>query len=220
MRYWDKRTGKTLQKYEVNRYWRNSLRRSRAMAAFLIPWALLGACDGPKPIAAEKNGAETVAVETSKADCGQDGQLIVELYGVIRASINWQTEELSCTGMPRPDGEGARIRLSGRLGTDDDVRTLAFILGLPDLKVGQTGTELPTNVTLIEEGAGRFYRTRDASECWTDIASQELIGDDSDTLYRVEGTLYCVSSLGELNSSASVTFTELKFTGRINWNQP
>ncbi len=145
---------------------------------------------------------------------------MVELYGSIRASIDWRAGDLTCTGMPRPDGEGARVRLSGPLGMKGENRTLAFILGLPDLEVGQTGKELPTNVTLIEEGAGRFFGSRGTSDCWTDVRSQERVGGEDEDTYRIEGTLYCVSPLAELNGNTSVTFTELNFTGRLNWEQP
>ena len=195
-----------------------------AAAAFL--WILTTACRGPvAPAALETPAMDTKAPEAmgSQADdlaCGEDGRLTVELHGSISASIDWQSDALACAGMPRPDNEGARVRMSGQIGTGDEARTLAFILGVPNLEVGQTGSELPTNVTLIEEGTGRFYSTPDTSGCWTDIASQVPIGDDSDQLYRIEGILYCVSALAELNGSTSVTFTELNFTGRINWAQP
>lgn len=230
MRYWDKPEGKTLQIFQINRYRGNGLGVGKMTAALIVPLVLFTACEGPAPAAAgadventtraETTGANTSAAGTNEATCGQDGQLVVELYGSVRASIDWQADVLTCTGMPRPDGEGARVRMSGPLGTGDEVRTLAFILGLPGLEVGQTGTELPTNVTLIEEGTGRFFGTRDTSGCWTDVTSQQPVGDDSDRTYRIEGMLYCVSPLAELNGSTSVTFTELKFTGRINWEQP
>jgi hypothetical protein len=217
MRYWDTRQGKTLQKFGTNRYQRNGLRMGGAMAMIVIYGGLLVACDRPAPVAV---AAKPVKDESSRLACGQDGRLTVDLYGSIRASIDWRAGEMSCTGMPRPDGVGARVRLSGPLDTNDDGKTLAFILGLPDLEAGQAGNELATTVTLIEEGNGRFYRTRDASDCWTDVASQQPIGAISDQLYSIEGTLYCVSPLAELNGSTSVNFTELKFTGHLNWKRP
>lgn len=181
----------------------------------ILSWSLLVACQDPAPVA-----AEAASAESEDAACTADGYLKVELYGSIRASIDWQAGELSCKGMPRPEEEGARIRMSGTLGTGDEIRTLAFILGIPDLEIGQTGTELPTNVTLIEEGTGRFFGSRDISECWTDISDQEPVGDENGPVYRIEGTLYCASSLAELNGNTSVTFTELNFSGRLNWELP
>jgi hypothetical protein len=186
------------------------------MAAALALWCfLVVACKSPAPVA-----AETVPAKTGDDACAPDGQLTVELYGSIRASIDWPPGIVTCTGMPRPDGEGARLRMSGPVDTGDELRTLAFILGLPQLKVGQTGNELPTNVTFIEEGTGRFFSSRDTSDCWTDVISQDPIGADTDRSYRIEGALYCVSPLAEVNGSNSITFTELKFIGRLNWEQP
>lgn len=228
MRYWDTREGKTLQKFATDRYAGNGPGVIGRMAALLVPLALLAACENPADtIATETAVAETLAPESLAPEsyeqaCGQDGLLQVELYGGIRATIDWQDSDLSCAGMPRPDGEGARVRMSGPVGTEEEIRTLAFILGLPELEIGQTGAELATNVTLIEEGTGRFFGTRDSGSCWTDVSAHEPIeaDDDAGNLYRIKGTLYCVSPLAELNGNASVTFTELNFIGRLNWGRP
>jgi len=216
MRYWDKSAGESLQIFKTNRYRRNGPGNRGTSAALILSCIVLVACQDPQPVAAEA----AALAESGDAACSGDGYLQVELYGSIRASIDWQAGELSCKGMPRPDEEGARIRLSGPLDTGDGSRTLAFILGMPDLKIGETGKELPTNVTLIEEGTGRFFGSRDTGECWTDISSQEPVGDDNGSAYRLEGTLYCASPLAELNGNTSVTFTELIFSGRLNWELP
>ena len=215
MRYWDRPEGETLQIISRDRYRRNSQVGRRATTPLVLACILMAACNGPAPIA-----AETAPEETGDAACIEDGRLSVDLYGSIRASIDWQSDGLTCTGMPRPDNKGARIRMSGALGTGDEDRVLAFILGIPDLQIGQTGSELPTNVTLIEEGAGRFFGSRDTSDCWTDVSGQDSIDANDERTYRIEGTLYCVSPLAELNGNASVTFTELKFVGSLNWEKP
>ncbi|MDA0681213.1 MAG: hypothetical protein O3A13_11605 [Proteobacteria bacterium] len=218
--------GKTLQQFGINRFRSNVQSIGRKTSAALVLSILTTACEQPvAPIDIETAIAEGTTQglmrnETSDGGCGDDGQLAVELYGSFRASITWRAEALSCAGMPRPDSDGARIRMSGRLGEGDDTRTLAFIFGIPDLKVGQSGVELPTNVTLIEEGAGRFFSTVDTNGCWTDVTSQEPLGEDNDRAYRIDGTVYCVTPLAELNGGTSVTFTELKFTGRVDWRQP
>ena len=121
-----------------------------------------------------------------------------------------------CEGMPRPGDEGARIRLSGPLPDDREAKTLTFIFGVPHLLPGVTGAELPTNVTLVEEGTGRFFGTPDTSSCWTDVTTHRPL-EGSDSEYTISGSLYCVSPLAELNGSSSVTFTELGFSGRLNW---
>ena len=95
------------------------------------------------------------------------------------------------------DGERARLRFAGPAGTADEERRLAFILGLPDLHRGETGKESPTNVTLMEEGTGRFFGTRDTVNCWTDVAP-----------------------LADLNGNLDVSVTDITFTGHMTWDKP
>lgn len=102
---------------------------------------------------------------------------------------------------------------------DEKVR-LAFIFGLPDLVRGQTGRELPTSVTLIEEGSGEFFATRDADNCWTDVDLHEQIRPEKSASYRISGVLYCVAPLANLNDNSSVSFTDLRFAGRLDWRPP
>ena len=224
MRYWDRPKGKTLQILATNRYARNGQGIVRRITAVIVILIASAACEGPAtPGTSNAAVAESLAPESYTPSCGQGSLLFAELYGGIRATIDWQENALSCTGMPRPAGEGARIRLSGPVGTGEEIRTLVFILGLPDLEIGKTGAELATNVTLIEEGTGRFFGTQENSGCWTDVSAHEPIGADGGDRgqsYKIEGMLYCVSPLAELNGNASVTFTELKFVGRLNWEQP
>lgn len=139
------------------------------------------------------------------------GALSGRLYGAIDAEIDWRPGALSCEGMPRPHGEGARLRFSGIAG---DVE-LAIIIGMPSLERGLAMRGVPSNVTIIEEGLGRFFSAADLETCWTDIEPGEAEGDTS--VYRVEGVLYCISPLAEIGGSASVTLDELQFVGRLGW---
>ena len=166
-------------------------------------------CGDPEPIAAEPT-----------TTCGTDGALVTEIYGGVRASIEWDAGVLECHGMPRPNGEGARLRFAGPATTALGKRRLAFILGLPDLRRGETAKELPTNVTLMEEGTGRFFGTRDAANCWTDIEVHEQMQPTESTTYSVSGVLYCVAPLAELNGNSNVSFTDLTFTGYVTWGVP
>jgi hypothetical protein len=128
---------------------------------------------------------------------------------------NWP-EVADSVGSYKLEGEGARLRLSAPLSDAEPDRTVAFILGIPGLQQGETAAELPTNVTLIEEGAGRFFATRDTSGCWTDVTEQSAVGGSR---YAVRGTVYCVTPLPELNGGSSISFTELEFSGRLDWSQ-
>jgi len=166
----------------------------------------LAACDDAAPPAAAE-----VPV------CGTEGRLHAEIYGSFRASIDWDAHSLECAGMPRPEGAGARLRFAG---TTADGRSLAFILGLPDLMEGESGSELPTNVTVIEEGAGRFFGSRGANTCWSDIEVHELLPSTESAVYRIAGILYCVAPLADINGNSSISLTELQFSGRLDWAAP
>lgn len=71
-------------------------------------------------------------------------------------------------------------------------------------------------MTLIEENSGRFFSTTEAPVCWSDIHEQTLIEGDE---YVVRGLVYCVSPLAELNGSGGVSFTDLEYTGRVDWGE-
>jgi hypothetical protein len=143
--------------------------------------------------------------------CGDDGALGGRLYGAVEADLNWQPGDLSCEGMPRPHGEGARLRFSGFAGELE----LAIIIAMPTLERGVAMQGVPSNVTIIEEGLGRFFSAADLETCWTDIESDSPVGDNG--VYRVEGVLYCIAPLAEIGGNASVTLDELEFVGRLGW---
>ena len=152
--------------------------------------------------------------------CDPDARLMTRLFGAVSVELDWSANELSCDGMPRPDGDGARFRLSGRASDTPDANTVAFIFGIPALEIGRTATELGTNVTFMEEGSGRFFGTRDTDSCWTDIDMHDEVPDAAGSIYRIGGTVYCVSPLAELNGGSSISFTELEFVARLNWDEP
>jgi len=142
------------------------------------------------------------------------GQLQTELYGAVTAQIDWSVSDLECAGMPRPNGQGARLRFAGTVGVDE--RRIAIIIAIPDLRREKTGNELSSNVTLIEEGSGRFFSTLDLGNCLTDITALDEL-DDSGDRYTIGGMLYCVAPLAEVNGDSSVSIPELHFSGLIDW---
>ena len=151
--------------------------------------------------------------EPGQKDCGDDGRLRGQLFGAVRVDLDWRADGMSCEGMPRPHGEGARLRFSGSAGEAD--APLAIIIAMPSLERDAPMTGVPSNVTIIEEGRGRFFSTTDLDGCWTDVAAQTRV-DDGD-LYRIEGVLYCISPLVEVGGRASLTIDELTFVGRLGW---
>ncbi len=114
--------------------------------------------------------------------------------------------------MPRPEGQGARLRFAGQSGE----RQIAIIIALPALERGATAPEFGSNVTVIEEGSGRFFSTAGLGSCWTDVLEQEQSGSGTNVFF-VEGTLYCIAPLAEVNGDSSVTLRELRFGGYVDW---
>jgi len=150
-------------------------------------------------------------------DCVPGGRLRAELTFGSGAKLDWAPADLACEGMRRPAGDGARLRFSGAYSDAAERQTLTLILGMPTLEKARTGNEMPTSVTLIEDGCGRFFATQDTAGCWTDINEHEQFGRKSDQHYMISGNVFCVTPLAELNGSASVTVTGLEFSGRVNW---
>ena len=173
--------------------------------------ACLAACGEFRP------PLSTEAVVSTSGPCGAGSYVRAELYGAIRSTLDWSTN-LTCDGMPRPDGQGARLRLSGPAPVGD-TQQLALILGMPGLVRGAIADELQTNVTLIAEDQGLFFSTTDAANCWTDIVEHAARDGSRDT-YRVSGVLYCVAPLPEVNGSKSITLGDLKFAGTLTWKIP
>ena len=167
-----------------------------------------------------KPAAEPVAndleMDIPKAmGCGESGYLRGRLYGAIAWTLDWNTGKLQCEGMPRPDGKGARLRFAGSIGVDE--RQVAIIIAIPELSRDSPGTEYASNVTLIEEGRGRFFNTVDLSNCLTDITAMTAIHADGDR-HTISGSLYCLAPLAEVNGDSSVSITELQFEGLIDWS--
>ena len=145
--------------------------------------------------------------------CDESGYLRTSFYGELSGPVDWSAGHLVCEGMPRPNGEGARLRFAGKSGD----LAIAIIVAMPELERGSTARELASNVTGIEEGSGRFFSTSGLESCWTDIDSQQRIDEDTD-VYFVAGTLYCIAPLAEVNGDSSVTVRELRFGGRLDWS--
>lgn len=192
-----------------------------------VAWlALLVAGCGGKPVEepAADLEAETAAPTAGASflpelapgamGCGDTGRLDAELYGALSGDIRWEATTMSCEGMPRPDGAGARLRFAGT--TEAGQQPLTFIIGIPGLRRATTASELPSNVTMIQDGKGRFFSTPDLDSCWTDITAQSAL-DDSGERFLIGGRLYCISPLTEVNGDSSVSIRELTFAGQLDW---
>lgn len=185
-----------------------------ALPTLLAAALLAVACDsGPQEPTPPPGTSFLPAPPPPRVGCGEFGYLQGELHGALETRIDWTDTTLNCEGMPRPEGRGGRLRFSGSAG---DV-PLALIVAIPALERGETGTELASNVTLIEEGGGRFFTTADLDTCWSDIERQVAI-DEGDPRHLVAGRLYCIAPLVQVNGEASVSIRELRFSGFLDWS--
>lgn len=180
--------------------------------------ALAGACgDTDTTPPAGDADAGVLAVLPAHPDggdgCVASGRLTTELFGALAGRIDWRGNALVCEGMRRPRDRGARLRFAGRAGEAPSL-DLAIIISVPDLGEGEADRELPSNVTIIEEGNGRFFSTAGLDSCWTDVRRQQPLGG---ARYAIVGRLYCIAPLAEINGEASVTLNELEFSGVVDW---
>lgn len=166
----------------------------------------------PQPDAAAEPASFLPPNPVGREGCGAEGRVQATVYGALDGSVDWTSDAMDCEGMPRPDGDGVRLRFAG---TADTV-PLAIIIGVDGIGPDETAAELPTNVTIIEEGQGRFFSTSDLDSCWTDVERQAAIDADRGR-YAIDGTLYCISPLAEVNGSGSVSVPELRFSGLVDW---
>ena len=143
--------------------------------------------------------------------CGDTGALSARLVGNIETVIDWTPPGLACDSMPRPAGAGLRLGFTGQV----DGRPLAVIIALPGLEPGATAEGLPATVTLAVEGTGRFFSTADLESCWADIGTAATLGAGR---YALEGLVYCLSPLGEVNGDAAVSLDDLRFTTLVDWS--
>ena len=115
--------------------------------------------------------------------------------------------------MKRPNGEGIRFRFAGDAATE----RLAIIIAVPGLKPDETDVELPSKVTATVEGSGRFFTTPNLESCWTEVQSQTSLPDQPG-VSAINGVLYCIAPLGEVNGDAAVSIPELSFSALVEWS--
>ena len=92
-----------------------------------------------------------------------------------------------------------------------------LLVPLGDLGPRDQSVEVPSNVTVTVEGSGRFFSTPDLDSCWTEVISQTKLADEDDA-YVLEGTLFCVAPLGEINGDTAVSIPEFSFSTIVKWS--
>ena len=192
--------------------------RNSALIPIIVAASLVASCGkNPADGAADETPAASFlpAAAPAAKGCGESGYLRGSLFGAFEGPLNWRGASIDCQGMPRPDGRGARLRFGGTMAVSQV--SIALIISIPDLEREATANELPSKVTLIEEGGGRFFSTGDLDSCWTDVERQMPI-DPAGDQYSIDGRLYCITALAEVNGESSLSMSELSFSGLLDWS--
>lgn len=158
--------------------------------------------------------------------------LEARLRGAIDADLAWSTADLSSEGGARPDGSGIRVVLTGSLGPAGQRVRLVF--GMAAAPGQASARAVPTNLTLIVEGANRVYATLGDDKCSVDALEQQPItattapgalggGAAAGTAsvpaagdYWVSARGFCMEPAATLDGAERVLLSRFDFRGRIH----
>jgi hypothetical protein len=141
-----------------------------------------------------------------------NGYLKARIRGALNLDIDWRNAELECDGGPRPDGSGIRVAFAGPKRPDG--RRLRLVFGVSTAREGRSGHSLPTNLTLIVEGAQRLYTTRGEDHCTVDTLSQQrLNAAGTPRRYRIVARGFCVAPAATLNNAERILVSSFDFAG-------
>ncbi len=165
--------------------------------------ALLCGCN-PRPIPPSA-GPETASF------------LSARLRGAIDADLAWNAAALACEGGARPDGSGIRVSLAGALG--EDGKRLRLVFGIAAVPGQAEAHAVPTNLTLIVEGADRVYATLGEDRCSVDVLTQQpvagAVGAPGAGDYWVSARGFCMEPAATLDGAERVLLSRFDFRGRI-----
>lgn len=135
------------------------------------------------------------------------GQLEADLRGAMEEDIHWSDAQMACDGDVRPDGQGLRLTVAGPL---DDGRQLRFIFGieLTDMASGPAQA-LPTNLTVLVEGAALMYATRGSDKCAVEDLQRTALADGVE---RVAARGYCLGPASDLSGETRLLVPTFSFT--------
>ena len=144
---------------------------------------------------------------------GGNGYLRARIRGELNLDIDWHNSEIECDGGPRPNGHGLRVSFAGPQHSDG--RRLRLVFGVGDVKEGQAGRELPTNLTVIFEGEQRLFATRGEDRCTVDKLEQERLGalGGPKRTYRIVASGFCISPASTLDGKGRILVTRFDFAG-------
>jgi len=144
---------------------------------------------------------------------GGNGYLRARIRGALNVDIDWHNAELECDGGPRPDGSGIRVSFAGPKRTDG--HRLRLVFGVNAAREGRGARDLPTNLTVIVEGAQRLYTTRGEDHCTVDSLSEQRLPTPGKKprSYRVVARGFCVAPASTLNNAEHILVSSFDFAG-------
>lgn len=166
---------------------------------------LVGLANLPPPPPQSGSGLQPPAFEPCGA--GSGGYLRGQLHGDIQLTIDWADDGMRCDGMLRPDEAGLRLIFASASDTDGPL----LVIGLDGTPEELPGREVAANLTIVDEGNGRFFNSGSRERCWAQASRVQPEAGG----YAVEGRLYCAGALAEVNGPGAVTPGELEFAGRV-----
>jgi hypothetical protein len=188
------------------------------LCALLITLCVVAACSRPGDVPRSAAGL-------SQADClpGERGFLRAKFRGAIEAEADWHGADLQCEGGSRPDGSGVRVSFLGPADLKGQRLRLVFGIGAkPGLGASHS---VPTNVTVIVEGAKLLYATQGADKCEVESMVQEpvIISNAAarSTLmreYRIAARGYCIDPASSLDGKARLYIDRFDFAGLARFN--
>ena len=142
-----------------------------------------------------------------------NGYLRAKIRGAFNLDIDWRNAQIECDGGPRPDGSGIRVSFAGPKRADG--KRLRMVFGVGAALEGRSGRELPTNLTVIVEGAKRLYTTGGPEHCTVDRLRQQRLPDPArkPRFYRVVARGFCVAPASTLNQSEHILVSSFDFAG-------
>jgi len=124
--------------------------------------------------------------------------------------------DLHSEGGARPDGNGIRVSLAGPL--DAAGQRIRLVFGMAAPPAAASRRVVPTNVTLIVEGANRIFATLGEDKCSVDALAQQPVAGAPGAAgdYRVSARGFCVEPATTLDGSERVLLSRFDFQGRIH----
>jgi hypothetical protein len=151
--------------------------------------------------AGERDSTTTPESKQAELLCvpSDSGFLRARLNGAIDAELDWSAGVPQCRGGLRPAGDGVRLLFKGPGAKPDE--PLLIVIGIGPLRPGESRSQVPVNLTLVQEGSGQFFATQGDDKCAMDDVRQESIGP---TLFRLTGRGYCTQPARAVQGDGAV----------------